>query len=107
MVNIMRIKDNLNLQKYIYLLSLFIEKKIEALEFEKLFLQTRREDTYWLSGSFDIKTENILNELFLDIDEFTPPDLSDQNDQFSINEDELITRSKNAFTKLVEISQYN
>jgi len=94
------ILDKVHLQKYIYVIDLFMSKQIEASDFENLFLQIRREDNYWFSGLFDEKAEKVLNTLFLDISDYAPDSLFDPNDSFDINENTLRERARIAFDKL-------
>ena len=82
----------INLQKYIYLISIFLSDKITASVFVEYFLQIRREDTYWMTSSFDDEVNHIMDAIFLDIDEYNPEELYDPNDKFNINENELRMR---------------
>lgn len=92
MVTDMKFLDKINLQKYIYLISVFLSNKITDTVFVEYFLQIRREDTYWLTSSFDEEINNIMDEIFLDVDEYNPEELYDPDDKFNINEDELKRR---------------
>ncbi|MFN8358298.1 MAG: colicin immunity domain-containing protein [Candidatus Kapaibacterium sp.] len=103
MVNDIKLMDKIQLQKYIFLLELLITKKIETDTFEKYFLQTRRLDSYWLTGSFDPIIERVLNTFFLDVDEYNPENLYDPNDQYNINENELLKRAAIVFVKLKDM----
>jgi hypothetical protein len=98
--NDIKLLDKIHLQKYIYLLNLFVSNQIDVSMFEDLFLQIRREDNYWLSGLFNKEIEKVLDTLFLDIDEYTTDDLFNPNDKFSINETELRKRASEALNKL-------
>ncbi len=93
MVNNIKLLDKVHLQKYIYILDLFISKQINATIFENLFLEIRRDDTYWLLGSFNQEIEKELNQLFFDVDEYMPENLYEIEDMFNINETELYKRS--------------
>ena len=103
MVNEIKILDKVHLQKYIYLLSLFTSKKIDTSVFENVFLQVRRDDSYWLYGSFNEVIGKILDSLFLDVDEYAPNEVYDPNDKFNINEDEFRKRADNTLAILKEI----
>jgi hypothetical protein len=92
MVNGVKLLDKINLQRYIYLISIFLSDKITASVFVEYFLQIRREDTYWMTSSFDDEVIRIMDAIFLDIDEYNPEELYDPNDKFNINENELRMR---------------
>lgn len=92
MVNGIKLLDKINLQRYIYLISIFLSNKITASVFVEHFLQIRREDTYWLTSSFDDEVNRIMDAIFLDIDEYNPEELYDPNYKFNINENELRMR---------------
>lgn len=92
MVNDIKFLDKINLQKYIYLINAFLANKIDASFFVEYFLQIRRDDTYWLTSSFDDEVNHIMDAIFLDIDEYNPDELYDPNDKFNINEDDLRIR---------------
>jgi hypothetical protein len=92
MVNGMKLLDKINLQRYIYLISIFLSDKITASVFVEYFLQIRRADTYWMTSSFDDEVNRIMDAIFLDIDEYNPEELYDPNDKFNINENELRMR---------------
>ena len=94
MVKDFKLLDKIHLQKYIYMISLFVSQKISASDFEIFFLQIRNEDNYWLSNSFDKKIGKLLDTFFLDISDYTPDDLYDPNDPNDINEVELRKRAK-------------
>lgn len=100
MVNGIKLLDKINLQKYIYLISVFLSNEIIASALVGHFLQVRREDTYWLTSSFDDEINRILDEIFLDIDEYNPEELYDPNDKFNINENELRRRLDDKLTVL-------
>jgi hypothetical protein len=95
MVNEKEIIDRMHLQKYIFLIGSFLQKKIDVASFEKIFLKVRHEDSYWMSGLFEEKTNRTLDSIFLDIDEFNPDELYDPSDVFNINESELRDRLTN------------
>lgn len=92
--------DKIHLQKYIYLLKLFVTNQVETTIFEKLFLTIRRDDNYWLDGSFNESVSKILDTFFLDIDAYNPHELFDANDDFNINEIELKKRANETLNKL-------
>ncbi len=92
--------DKIHVQKYIYLLTLFVSGKIDASILENLFLQIRREDSYWLSGQFNEKILTVLNAFFLDVDEYNPDDLFDPSDKFNIDQVELTKRANKALEGL-------
>jgi hypothetical protein len=99
--NDLNLIDKIHLQKYIYLLSLFINNEIEPSVFEHLFLQIRREDNYWLKGQFNERVSKILDTFFLDVDSYNPNDLFDPEDPFNINEIELKKRANETLDKLI------
>jgi hypothetical protein len=103
MVNSMNFLDKIHLQKYIYLLNLFVSKQIEATLFEDLFLQIRREDPYWLNGILNENASKILDSFFLDIDSFNPDELFDSSDDFNINKEELYKRANETLGKLMNL----
>lgn len=92
MVNDIKFLDKINLQKYIYLINVFLSNEITASDFVEHFLQIRRGDTYWLTSSFDDEVNHIIDAIFLDIDEYNPEELYDPDDKFNINESELRRR---------------
>lgn len=92
MVNSIKLLDKINLQRYIYLIGIFLSDKVTASVFVEHFLQIRREDTYWLTSSFDDEVNYIMDSIFLDIDEYNPEELYDPNDKFNISESELRKR---------------
>ncbi|SEO88126.1 self-protective colicin-like immunity [Mucilaginibacter gossypiicola] len=96
----MKLTDKIHLEKYIELITQFLNKQISAKDFETRFLSERREDKYWMSGLFNKDVGQILDTLFLDIDEFTPDELYAENDLYAINEAELRSRTAFIFTKL-------
>ncbi|MEL6659140.1 MAG: colicin immunity domain-containing protein [Bacteroidota bacterium] len=98
------LEDKIELQKYLYILFLYVEGKLNAIEFEKIFLKYRRQDDYWLSGKFRRDIGDSLDRFFLDLDEFTPDDLYDPNDAFSINEVVLKQRAKELLNELSAFS---
>ncbi len=92
MVNGIKLLDKINLQRYIYLIGIFLSDKIPASVFIRHFLQIRREDTYWLTSSFDDEVNRIMDAFFLGIDEYNPEELYDPNNKFNINENKLRRR---------------
>ncbi|WP_404479133.1 colicin immunity domain-containing protein [Sphingobacterium sp. ML3W] len=50
--------------------------------FETSFLQLRREDIHWMASVSDNGIYQILDTLFLDVDEYAPDELYDERDQF-------------------------
>lgn len=104
MVEEIKLIDKVYLQKYIYLMTLFVSKEINAPVFEELFLQIRREDTYWFSGLFHKDIGEILDSFFLDVDEYLPEELYDPLDTFNIDEEELMNKAKQTLIKLKEIT---
>ncbi|MDR0516484.1 MAG: colicin immunity domain-containing protein [Fibromonadaceae bacterium] len=100
MVERAKLLDRIHLQKYTYMISQLILKEITAKEFQTLFLKIRREDYYWLSGSFEESTVKILDTFFLDVDEYAPDDLYDPDDPYNINEEELYIRAESTLKKL-------
>jgi hypothetical protein len=59
-----------------------------------------------MSGLFDEKVENVLNSFFLDVDEYAPDELFDENDKFNINKMELRKRAEKTLVILKEFSEY-
>jgi Bacterial self-protective colicin-like immunity len=104
MVEKLRFLDRYHLQKYIFLISSFVNHEIDASVLEDIFLKARRSDDYWGSGSFCEPVERILNEFFLDVDEYAPKDLFDPNYQFNINDAELRSRASIVLSKLEKLS---
>ena len=96
----MKIIEQIHLQKYIYLLNLFIEKHIEITLFENIFLKIRSEDNFWLEGYFTKDVSKVLDAFFLDVDEYCPVNLYDPSDKFNINEVELRKRAMNTLNRL-------
>lgn len=92
MVNDIKLLDKINLQKYIYLIEMFLSDKINASMFEEYFLSVRREDKYLMSSSFEDKVNQIMDTMFLDVDEYNPDEFYGPNDKFNINEEELRSR---------------
>jgi hypothetical protein len=92
--------DRIHLQKYTYMLSLLVLRKITAAEFETIFLKVRREDNYLSSGSFEESIEKILGTFFLDVDEYATDDLYDPNDPYNIDEEEFYIRAESTLKKL-------
>jgi hypothetical protein len=92
MVREIKLLDKIHLQKYMYLITAFLSREISPVVFEEFFVRIRREDSYWLSGSFDEEIGRILDSLFLDVDEFNVEELYDPNDKFNIDEKELRER---------------
>ncbi|MBC8044379.1 MAG: hypothetical protein IAF08_13155 [Rhizobacter sp.] len=100
-----RLLDRIHLQKYIYLISLFVSEQIEVADFEKVFLEIRNEDTYLMSGLFDESVGRVLGTFYLDVSDHTPDDLFDpNNDTFDITTDELRRRASEALGKLKDIT---
>ncbi|WP_419698990.1 colicin immunity domain-containing protein [Mucilaginibacter sp. NFX135] len=99
----MKTKDKHHLDIYIKLISRFIDKEIDAATFESQFLSIRRNDNYWMSGSFDMEVAQILDTLFLDIDEYASDDLYEVDDKYNIDEKELRRRVNNAKNKLQQL----
>ncbi|RYU90153.1 hypothetical protein EWM62_11470 [Mucilaginibacter terrigena] len=98
----MKLLDRIHLQKYIYLMDQFLNDTIGAELFDTIFIQLRREDNYWMSGSFDYLTQKILDTYFLDIDEYTPVHLFEKNDSYNIDEEELKRRTREVYKKLTD-----
>ena len=112
MVKEIKLLDKIHLQKYIYLITSFLSDKIQASAFEEFFILIRRDDSYWLSSSFDDAIGRTLDPIFLDVDEYNPDELYDPNDQFNINENELRKRLTdklsvlNSFSCLMLVEQH-
>jgi hypothetical protein len=104
MVKTITLLDCIHLQKYTYLISLFISNKVETSVFEQIFLQIRREDTYWMAGMFNEAISKLLDTFFLDIDEYVPTPLFSPEDKFSIDEKELRERAVILNNKLAKIT---
>ncbi|MEN5377912.1 colicin immunity domain-containing protein [Sphingobacterium kitahiroshimense] len=103
MVNYIKLLDKINFQKYIYLIDVFLSNEITVSCFLQHFLQTRREDNYWLTSSFDDEVNSIMDSIFLDIDEYNPEELYDPSDGFNINEEELRIRLDNKVSLLKKL----
>lgn len=92
MVTDISIWDKINLQKYIYLISVYLKDEITSDDFVEFFLHLRREDSYWMSSSFDNRINFIMDTIFMDIDEYTPEELLDSENEYYIDERELRVR---------------
>lgn len=95
--------DTTNVRKYVQLIEDYLTDRIHVAQFESDFLQIRRDDSYWMSGSFSDTIERVLNTIFLDVDEYTPEELYDPDDTFNINEQELRVRLHDNLQKLKTI----
>lgn len=95
-----RFIDKVHLQKYTYMINQFLSDKITASAFEEHFLATRREDQYWMSSSFQDEVGRIMDEIFLDVDEYSPDGLYVPDNAFNINEVELRIRLNKNLTRL-------
>ena len=100
MVNDIKFSDKVHLQKYIFLISVFLSNKITAATFVEYFLQIRREDRYWMTSSFDDDVNRIMDAMFLDICEYNPEEFYDPDDKFNINENELRRRLRDKLSVL-------
>ncbi|TCC99784.1 colicin immunity domain-containing protein [Pedobacter psychroterrae] len=100
MVDQQKYLDGIHLQKYLNLILLFVSKEITTEFFEKNFLATRRNDPYWMSGSFENSISQILDTFFLDVDDYVPDELRDGTNKLNINEKELLKRAKCTLDKL-------
>lgn len=96
--------DKVHLQKYLFIVNSYLDNSITVSDFVEIFLDIRREDNYWLKSSFDVRVNKILDSMFLDIDEFTPPELFDPADKFNIDENELRQRLNTAVSALVALT---
>ncbi|MEM6379095.1 MAG: colicin immunity domain-containing protein [Bacteroidota bacterium] len=74
------------------MIDLFLHNKLPVNEFEQLFLEIRREDTFLFSGNFDEQVESLLSTLFLDVSDYAPPHLFDPTSAIDLNEQELRKR---------------
>jgi len=92
MVDEKNIMDRVCVQKYAYLIDLFLSNEITASVFDLCFIRIRRNDEYWLSGELDRRFSKILDTIFLDVDEYAPNELYDPNNKFNIDEVELKKR---------------
>lgn len=97
--------DTTNVRKYVQLIEDYLTDRIHVAQFESDFLQIRRDDSYWMSGSFSDTIGRVLNTIFLDVDEYTPDELYNPNDEFTINEQELRSRLQKNLLKLQTIIQ--
>lgn len=97
------VSDIINVQKYVQLIQDYLSHKIEATQFETTFLTLRRNDNYQKSGSVVKSIRRVLNTIFLDVDEYTPEELYDPDDQFNINEQELRVRLHDNLQKIESI----
>ena len=100
MVDEQKYLDAIQIQKYLNLISQFLSREISSDVFERSFLETRRNDSYWMSGSFEKSISQILDSFFLDVDEYVPDDLYDDTNKFNINENKLRERAKNTLERL-------
>ena len=100
MVKKIKLLDKIHLQKYVYLISSFLSNKIDVSTFENFFILLRREDSYWLTSSFDEAIGKIMDSIFLDIDEYNPDELYNASDRFNINENELRKRLQDKISLL-------
>ena len=98
--NNVKLLDKIHIQKYIYLLNLFVTNQIDTTIFEYHFLKIRREDNYWLEGQFCDQISRILDSFFLCVDEYNPDSLFDPEDKFNINETYLKNRSNDVLVEL-------
>jgi hypothetical protein len=94
--------DKIHLQKYIYLIKQFIDGHVKADEFETTFLQVRRNDNYWMSGSFSEDINQTLDTFFLDVDEYTSENLFEDDAKYEINETELKKRAFKTLNSLID-----
>ena len=102
MVDQASLMDKVHLQKYIYVMKLFLSKKMAASVFEEIFLQIRNDDSYWMSGSFEPEVGKIMDTFFLDVSDYAPDELYDSKDPNDINEAELYRRAGDVLSKLNE-----
>jgi hypothetical protein len=90
--------DKIKIQPYLSLMSKYVDSEIEASEFEKKFLEMRRNDECWMSGLLDYRLGKILDTFFLDVDSYAPPELLDRN-----NGDIDATELRSCASKAIEI----
>jgi hypothetical protein len=103
MVKQVKLLDKINVQKYIYLTTLFISEEISTNEFETTFLHIRRNDEYLFKGLFGGEIEQILGTFFLDVSDYTSVELwTPEFEGFSIDEAELRKRAVETIRKLKE-----
>ena len=82
------------IEKYILLIKKFVTVEIEAPEFEALYLDMFKNDS-------DMRSEKdfeVLNALFIDVDEFCSD--SDLRDEDDLNEQDLLKRAEDALKEL-------
>jgi hypothetical protein len=90
-------KDKKALNKYMLIMEDFIEGRLSAPEFEKLFLELHRNDTYFYSGD----ASKYLSVLFNDVDSFcAATEIRDGND---IDEEELKKRVSDALVRFRKV----
>lgn len=83
------------IDKYILLLTQFVNSEIAASEFDTLYLELFKKET----ETFPEEIYDILNNLFSDVDAYCEdPDLRDDED---LDEDELLISAKKALEELV------
>jgi hypothetical protein len=95
-------EDKLCIQPYLILMDRFVHSQIDALEFEKKFLEMRRNDGHWMGGSLDNRLGEVLDNFFLDVDEYAPPELFSQ-ELGDIDEAELRACASRTIDKLVKL----
>jgi hypothetical protein len=88
----MKFLDKINLQKYLDLIGSFLANEITANIFVEDFLRIRRDDVYWMTSSFDEEINQVMDAIFLNVDEYNPDGLYDPDDKFNIDEVELRKR---------------
>ena len=82
------------IDKYILLLTQFVNSEIAASEFDTLYLEQFKKET----ETFPEEIYDILNNLFSDVDAYCEdPDLRDDED---LDEDELLISAKKALEEL-------
>ena len=98
--------DKTHVEKYINILRNFMNHKISVKEFTEQFLNTRRNDQYLFDGHYDLKIENVLSTLMLDVDHYCEPALADydkSNPNHDITAEELYILAEQSLEKLNSI----
>lgn len=82
------------IEKYIFLITRFVTGEITAVQFEASYLKMFKNESMILPE----ETYDVLNELFLCVDEYcNDPDLRDEED---LGDSELLESAKEALSKL-------
>jgi len=97
--NKIKLLDKIHVQKYIYLLSVFVSGNVDFSLFENMFMQIRKEDNYLRSGQLNEKASRILAAVLLDVAGYRSR-ISGGASLFSIDGIEVKQRTKQALEQL-------